>query len=61
LGSRQQFAPVILHRETIPNWSPEKLNGNYMFKNYLKIAWRNIIHHKTYPVIHIAGLAVVLL
>jgi len=21
-----------------------------MFKNYFKIAWRNIIRHKTYPV-----------
>jgi len=29
-----------------------------MFKNYLKIAWRNIARHKTYSVINIAGLAV---
>src|ERR1700753_3686915 len=32
--------------------------GNYMFKNYLKIAWRNIIRHKTYSMINVAGLAV---
>lgn len=29
-----------------------------MFRNYLKIAWRNIIRHKTYSVINVAGLAV---
>lgn len=29
-----------------------------MFSNYLKIAWRNIIRHKTYSVINVAGLAV---
>jgi len=35
LGSRQQFAPVILHRETTPLWSHEKLTRNNMFKNRL--------------------------
>jgi len=29
-----------------------------MFRNYLKIAWRNIIRHKTYWFINVAGLAV---
>jgi len=29
-----------------------------MFRNYLKIAWRNIIRHKTYSIINIVGLAV---
>ena len=29
-----------------------------MFRNYLKIAWRNIIRHKTYSGINVAGLAV---
>jgi putative ABC transport system permease protein len=28
-----------------------------MFKNYFKIAWRNIIHHKIYTTINIVGLA----
>ncbi|GAO44381.1 ABC transporter permease [Flavihumibacter petaseus] len=28
-----------------------------MFKNYLKIAWRNIFHHKAYAAINIVGLA----
>ncbi len=29
-----------------------------MFKNYFKIAWRNLIKHKTFSVINIAGLSV---
>jgi putative ABC transport system permease protein len=29
-----------------------------MIRNYFKIAWRNIIHHKVYSIINIAGLAV---
>src|SRR6202000_2928181 len=30
----------------------------HMFKNYLKVAFRNIIRHKAYSFINIAGLAV---
>lgn len=30
----------------------------FMLKNYLKIAWRNLIHHKSYTLINIFGLAV---
>src|SRR5436190_8350603 len=29
-----------------------------MFKNYLKIAWRNITRHKAYSTLNIAGLAI---
>ena len=29
-----------------------------MFKNYIKIAWRNIVRHKAYSIINIAGLSV---
>lgn len=29
-----------------------------MFKNYLKIAWRNLLHNKTYSFINIAGLSI---
>jgi len=44
---------------TVPSMcSPEKLTGKDMFRNYFKIAWRNIIRHKTYSVINVAGLAV---
>ncbi|MEP6614641.1 MAG: ABC transporter permease, partial [Mucilaginibacter sp.] len=58
LGSHSQFAPVILHRETAPWWSYGKLTRNYMFKNYFKIAWRNLTRNKSYAVINVTGLAV---
>jgi putative ABC transport system permease protein len=58
LGSRQQFAPVILRRETSPAWGHGKLNRNYMFSNYLTIAWRNLIKNKVLSLINIGGLAV---
>ena len=56
LRSHLQFEPVILHRKAPPKWSDEKLNGNYMFKNYLKIAWRNIVRNKAFSFINIFGL-----
>jgi putative ABC transport system permease protein len=35
-----------------------KHNTIAMFKNYFKIAWRNIIRHKAYSIINISGLSV---
>lgn len=58
LTYRSRFAAVISRHETTPKWSLEKLNRNVMFRNYLKIAWRNIVRHKTYSAINVAGLAV---
>ncbi|MDB5136048.1 MAG: FtsX-like permease family protein [Mucilaginibacter sp.] len=49
---------VISYHETTPRWSDEKLNRNYMFRNYLRIAWRNIIKNKAHSFINISGLAV---
>ena len=57
LRSNARFRPVILHRENQPQWNHDKLNRNYMFKNYLKIAWRNIVHNKVHSALNIAGLA----
>ena len=34
------------------------LNAYTMIKNYFKIAWRNLLRHKAYSAINIAGLAV---
>jgi len=58
LRRQQQFAPLILQHGTTSMWSPEKLNRNYMFRNYLKIAWRNILRNKFYAFINIIGLTV---
>jgi putative ABC transport system permease protein len=52
------FAPVILRRETTPQWAHGKLNRNYMFKNYFKIAWRNLVRQRLFSLINISGLAV---
>lgn len=48
---------VILRHDATPKWSYEKLNRNYMFRNYLKIAWRNLIRNKASSFINIGGLA----
>ena len=48
---------IILNQETTHKWSEEKLNRNYMFRNYLKIAWRNMLHSKVYSALNIVGLA----
>ncbi|MFB9840852.1 ABC transporter permease [Mucilaginibacter ginsenosidivorans] len=58
LGSYSQFAPVNSNRETAPKWSHEKLTRNYMFKNYFKIARRNLVRNKSYTAINVTGLAV---
>lgn len=58
LGSLPRLAPVVLHRETAPKWSHEKLNGNYMFKNYFKISWRNLMRNRSYTIINVTGLAI---
>jgi putative ABC transport system permease protein len=49
---------VTLRPESPSSWVPVKLNRNYMFTNYLKIAWRNLIRNKVLSLINIGGLAV---
>jgi len=58
LGSQLPFTPVILRHETTAKWSHDKVNRNIMFRNYLKIAWRNIVRNKAHSLINISGLAV---
>lgn len=48
---------IILNREPLKPWVPEKLNSRYMFRNYVKIAWRNLIKSKVYSGINVLGLA----
>ncbi len=58
LGRNTRFARVILFNEAPPKWPTNKLTRNYMFKNYFKIAWRNLTRNKGYATINIVGLAV---
>jgi putative ABC transport system permease protein len=48
---------IISGHNAVPVWSYEKLNRNRMFRNYLKMAWRNTLHNKVYSSLNIAGLA----
>lgn len=50
-------AAIISGHKIIPGWSCEKLNRNLMFRNYLKIAWRNMLYNKGYSALNIIGLA----
>lgn len=58
LRRHRQFVRVISDNEATITWPSRKLNRSYMFKNYFKIAWRNITRHQSYSAINIAGLAV---
>jgi predicted permease len=58
MGLHRSLAAVISYQETTPKWTGMKSNCNYMLRNYLKIAWRNIVRYQSYSAINIAGLAV---
>lgn len=58
LAPRLRIPAVILRSGSLPGWAPVKLNRNYMIRNYLKIAWRNLINNKVLSLINIGGLAV---
>ncbi|HEX3386682.1 MAG TPA: ABC transporter permease, partial [Mucilaginibacter sp.] len=57
LGSQTRSAEIISDHETTPKWS-QKSTRNYMFRNYFKIAKRNLLRNKGYAAINIIGLAV---
>lgn len=57
LGRQGQFTAVISSHQSTPMWADKKSNRNFMFKNYLKTAWRNMLHNKVYSTLNIAGLA----
>ena len=58
LRRNAQFAAIISNHGTTPKWSEEKLNRSIMFKNYLKIAFRNFWKHKVFTLINIIGLSI---
>ncbi|MFI5160578.1 MAG: FtsX-like permease family protein [Sphingobacteriales bacterium] len=58
LGRNPQFAAIISNHQAAQLWSEEKLNRNYMFRNYLKIAFRSFWKHKLFTFINIVGLSI---
>ncbi|WP_431200529.1 ABC transporter permease [Mucilaginibacter sp. P25] len=58
LSPYSRSAAIISYQEAKPNWPTDKVNRNYMFKNYLKIGWRNLVRQRLYSFINISGLAV---
>jgi putative ABC transport system permease protein len=58
LGRYIRIAPATSSPEATAMWADDKLNRNYMFKNYLKIARRNLARNKGYAAINVTGLAV---
>ncbi|MCJ8208563.1 ABC transporter permease [Mucilaginibacter sp. RS28] len=58
LATQPRLRPVILRPESPPVWAKEKLNCNYMFKDYFKTAVRSIRSNKVYSALNIVGLAI---
>jgi len=57
LAPWSRMRPVILRSGGPPLGIPEKINRSYMFRSYLKIAWRNLIRSKVYSGINVLGLS----
>ncbi|MEO6981467.1 MAG: ABC transporter permease [Mucilaginibacter sp.] len=55
LAIPSHLSRVILRSESPSSWAPIR---NYMLRNYLTIAWRNLIKNKVLSLINIGGLAV---
>ncbi|HEY4197305.1 MAG TPA: ABC transporter permease, partial [Mucilaginibacter sp.] len=51
------LAAIISYQQTTPQWSDEKLNRNFMFRNYLKVSLRFLLKNRFFSLINIAGLA----
>jgi len=58
LGRHPRFATVISSQEATLKWSSKKLNRSFMFRNYFKIAWRNLVRQRLFSLINISGLAI---
>jgi putative ABC transport system permease protein len=58
LGQYPRFVSVISNHETTPKWAHEKLNRNFMFENYFKIAFRGFWKHRLFTLINVIGLSI---
>lgn len=57
LALRSRIRPVILRSEGLPSWAAQPSKRNRMFRNYLKIAYRQLRKDKLYAAIKIGGFA----
>ncbi|MGC4038436.1 MAG: ABC transporter permease [Chitinophagaceae bacterium] len=48
---------LILNREPLKRWVPGKLNSHFMFRNYFKTTFRNLLRYKLFSGLNIFGLA----
>lgn len=55
--SSRSTAIISFHEATV-GWSSKKLKQNFMFRNYLKVAARNLLHNKNYTFINVTGLVI---
>jgi putative ABC transport system permease protein len=58
LRSRGQFEPIILQRETTPDWFHKQSNRDHMFKSYFKIAVRGLMKNVLFSFINVFSLSI---
>ncbi|MBS1527847.1 MAG: ABC transporter permease [Bacteroidetes bacterium] len=58
LRRHSRYAAIVSNHETTHKWSEEKLNRNYMFRNYIKTAVRNLKKNLGFTAINVLGLSV---
>lgn len=57
MGLNSVNRPVVLRQKAAFEWLPVKTNRITMFRNYLKIAWRNTVRNISFSAINMIGLA----
>ena len=57
LGAGAQPTAVLSVHQTTPKWSAEKSNRSFMFRNYLKSAFRSLRKSKSFTALNVIGLA----
>ncbi len=57
LALRSRIRPVILRSESPPIWAAKTTRRNHMLRNYLTIAYRQLLRQKLYGAIKIGGFA----
>ncbi|MBS1525759.1 MAG: ABC transporter permease [Bacteroidetes bacterium] len=57
LGLAYRPTAITWRHRAVPGWPWAQLNRIRMFRNYLKMAWRNTLHNKVYSALNIVGLA----